>query len=684
MKLLKKSVMVRGIADVALIGCTSRGVSRCPLNLRFQRAYLWYVCALASVLLFVDLDAASSARFTHLSVEQGLSQSTVQAVLQDHIGFLWFGTEEGLNRYDGYTFVVFKHDPQDPKSLPDDIISVLYEDRKQQLWVGTEQGICLFGTLWVAVEGGGLFLRNPVTGVLASFQPDPRNPASLVSFEVTAMLVDHSSRLWVGTLNAGVDLFEPNRQNGTFIHHHHDPKDPKSLSHDEVWGLAEDKVGNLWVATYGGGLNVLDPKTGVFRHYRYQQGNPHSLPTDLLTCVFVDRSGRLWVGTDGAGVLQYDAASDRFLALSHDPSDPASLSQNVVRTIYDDIQGQIWVGTFLGGANLLKKPRRAFGYFNHSAMDPSSLSDPAVASFLEDTEGHIWLGTERGGLDRFDAQTETFIHYRFPASIPGGAAVMSLFQDRRGRIWIGTYRGGLGRFDPQGGKFVVYTHQPGNPKSLGNNEVWAIAENIDGGLWLGTNGGLDRFDTEQGIVTEHFKAPGVGGLVSVGVRSLLLDRQGDLWVGSFGGLNLLRRGSSRFVLYQHKDGDPHTLSNDAVVALYEDRKGWLWAGTLGGGLNRLDRATGEFISYKGFPSNVINGIQEDSSGRLWLSTNHGMSRFNPAIGSVENFDLTNGLQSLQFHLGASLRTRGGHILFGSTDGFYDFDPEAIKPDTYAP
>jgi len=653
--------------------------------------------------------AASTIHFTRLSVEQGMSQATVEAILQDHTGFLWFGTEEGLNRYDGYTFVVFKNDPRDPKSLPDNVVSALFEDRRQRLWVGTEKGLCLFdrpteaftrvqsildrvtsiveaadGTLWVGVEGGGLFLLRPTADAFVSYQPDRQKASSLASFLVSSLLYDRAGRLWVGTRDAGVDLFEEGRPLGRFAHHRHDPSNPNSLAHDDVWGLAEDKAGNLWIATYGGGLDVLDPQTGNFHHYRHRKGDPHSLRTDLLTCVFVDRSGTIWVGTDGAGVQQYDPNSDRFLDFLHDAADPASLSQNVVRSIYEDIQNQLWVGTFLGGANLLKKSRRDFSYLTHDPKDSLSLSDPAIASFLEDHEGGIWLGTEGGWLNRFDRKTRTFLRYRFPSVRPGGSAILSLHQDRRGRIWVGSYQGGLGRFDSRRERFVVYRHRLSDPRSLASDEVWAIAEDNDGALWLATNAGLDRFDPDLGVVTAHFETLSADELVVVGSRALLYDRQGNLWVGSIGGLNLLRHGSSSFVRYRHDERDPRSLSHDSVVALHEDRQGQIWAGTLGGGLNRLDPGSGVFTCYKEFPSNVIFGIEEDSSGRLWLSTNHGLARFTPSTEYLETFDLTNGLESLSFHLGASLKTKSGRLLFGSTDGFYDFDPEAIKPDTYAP
>ncbi|HKV38997.1 MAG TPA: two-component regulator propeller domain-containing protein, partial [Blastocatellia bacterium] len=536
-------------------------------------------------------------------------------------------------------------------------------------------------------EGGGLFSLSSGEDRFTSYRHDSKDPSSLASFAVTALLVDHNGTLWIGTKDSGLESLAPGRPPARFVHHRHAQTDPTSLSYDDIRSLAEDGGGNIWVATYGGGLDVLDSKQGIFRHHRNRPGQPRGLPSDVLTCVFVDRSGTLWIGTDGAGLSKYDSASDAFITFRNSPGDPWSLSRNVVRAIYEDSQTQLWVGTFMGGVNLLKKSRPEFAYWTHDPMDPSSLSDPAVACFLEDAQGQIWLGTEQGWLNRFDARTGTFVRYRFPSSMPGGSAILSLHEDRRGRIWAGSYRGGLGLFDPGRGTFKVFKHQPGDLESLTGDEVWAIAEDGNGALWLGTNDGLDQFDPDRGKVTGHLLTPSASGLSYSGVRALLFDRNGTLWTGSWGGLSCLHRGEDKFIHFHSGGGNVATgegLSNSDVAALHEDRLGRMWIGTVGGGLNLLDPAKDSFTSYQAFPSNFIYGIQEDASGRLWLSTNHGLSRFTPSTGGIENFDLTNGLQSLQFHPAASLRTRSGRLLFGSTDGFYSIDPEAIKPATYAP
>jgi diguanylate cyclase (GGDEF)-like protein/PAS domain S-box-containing protein len=669
------------------------------------------VLGLALILRCVCADAGES-RFTRVSVEQGLSQSTVQAIFQDHVGFIWFGTEEGLNRYDGYTFVVFKHDPNDARSLPDDIISAVYEDGQHRLWIGTQRGLALFdrrtetfsreaavhervtaiaedagGTLWIGTEGEGIFERRP-SGELIVHRPQPQDSSALTSEAVSALICDRRGRLWIGTRDGGVDRLDADRTH--YRHFRHDPHDSTSLAHDDVWGLAEDGKGNIWVATYGGGLSMIDPTTERFRHYQHQEGMAAPTPssgllTNLLTSVIVDGAGAVWVGTVGQGLQRLDASTGRFLHFPHDPRDPGTLSENIVRSIYEDRQGQIWVGTYLGGANLLRRPRHSFGYYTQNAGEPDGLAERNVGAFLEDAQGRIWVGTERGWLHRFDPASGRFVRYRVPSAEPGGSAVLSLYQDRGGRIWVGTYRSGLCRFDPDKGTFEAHRHRADDEESLASDEVWSIKEDTDGALWIGTVVGLDRFDPVHAIVTAHYRFPGPQGLRTFGgVRALLFARNGDLLVGTLDGLQILPKGQATFASHRHDERDPRSLSNDRVVCLREDSRGRFWIGTMGGGLDLFDPATGRFVTYNNFPSNTIYSMEEDRAGRLWVSTNKGLSRLDPQTAQVENFDLANGLQSLQFHMGAGYQTRDGHLMFGSVDGFYYFDPAKIEADTYAP
>jgi diguanylate cyclase (GGDEF)-like protein len=680
-----------------------RGPCRCHRGIERARAPLLAAGCLLAILGTSPVQA-STLRFGRLSVDQGLSQSTVQAIVQDHDGFLWFGTEEGLDRYDGYAITVFRHNAKDPLSLQDDRVSSLHEDAQGRLWIGTEGGLSLFdrrhetfaivpgvkgrvtgfaenpdGTLWIGVEGEGFFERNPTSGAFLVHQHDQNDPESFASWVPSALLRDRSGRLWIGTKDAGLDMSTaPQGKPMRFTHFRRDAGGRRGLSHEEVWGLAETPAGEIWIATYGGGVNVFDPRTGRFRSYRHDPHDPHSLGTDLATAVFVDASGTIWVGTDGAGVQKYEPATDNFRALRNDPRDATSLSQDVVRSFDQDRQGHLWVGTYLGGADVLRTPQHGFGYFTQDPSDPTSLPNPNVASLLEDAQRQVWVGTAGGWLLLFDRGAGAFVQHQLSPALPGA---LSLFQDRAGQYWIGSYRGGLGRFDPLRGVTATYRHSRGDPQSICNDEVWSITEDQGGALWIGTNDGVDRFDSVRGVVTAHFDTPAANGTANAGTRALLTDRKGRLWIGTIAGL--YRIESSPAGIARVRPDDP-ALSRDGVVALHEDRKGLVWLGTLGGGLKSIDPDTAEIRVYKDFPSNAIYGIQEDSRGRLWLSTNHGLSRFDPSTGRSQHFGLSNGLQSLQFNLGANLKARDGHLFFGSVEGLYDFDPDRVELDTVAP
>jgi PAS domain S-box-containing protein len=665
-------------------------------------------CALAC-LASARAGAEALPRFTRLSVEHGLSQATVQAILQDHAGFFWFGTDEGLNRFDGYSFRVFKHDPDDPRSLPHSMISALHEDREKRLWVGTHNGLALFdpvtetftrtgpveervtsiledaaGTMWIGTVGQGLFRRDAGSGTFVSYAHDPGRPASLASQLVSALHRDRRGRLWVGTRDAGLDMLgetavsDPAGRAG-FLHHRHDPRDPRSLPHDDVLGLGEDRAGTLWIATNGGGLASLDPETGTFvRH----PGSGEASGAELMTRILIDRQDVLWVGT-ASGLQRYDRATGRFVTHRHDPADSRSLSRNTIRSLYEDAAGQLWVGTYDGGADVWSRRDAPFRYYTHRNADPSGLAERVVSSLLEDDRGRIWVGTSGGWLHEFEPRSGTFRRYRVPGA-RAHTAVLSLAQDRRGRIWAGTYRDGLAQFDPERGTFTVLDHRPDGARASVADSIWAIEEARDGTLWLGTNTGLVQFDPERRRAVLHHETPTPGGLSYTGVRALLHDREGNLWVGTLGGLNVLLRGKG-VVRYRQEERDPESLSRNAVLALREDGQGRIWAGTMGGGVNVLDQASGKFKAYfRGLQSPVVYRMEEDADGRLWLSTNRGLSRLDPANGRIENFDLTSGLETVQFQVGASLRTRAGRLLFGSTDGFYEFDPRDVRPDTYAP
>jgi ligand-binding sensor domain-containing protein/serine phosphatase RsbU (regulator of sigma subunit) len=616
--------------------------------------------------------------FEHLSVKQGLSQGSVVCILQDRQGFMWFGTQDGLNRFDGYEFTAFKHSPADSSTLNDSFIITIAEDSSGTLWVGslnkpqminrfdpkTETFLRLTtdsadlwkartgsafssysyvdpaGVRWSGGIGAGVSRFDPRTGKTRVFKHDPSNPASLLDDRVYSVYGDRTGTIWVGT-REGLDRFDPITQ--AFIHYRHDDRNPGSLSDNWVWPILEDRADLLWDGTYRGGLNRFDRLTETFIHFRHDDTDPRSLNDDRVYSLYQDRSGMIWVGTDN-GVDRFNPEMAAFARYSKNPKNPFSLVDNSVYSIHVDRLGAAWVGT-LRGLDRLDRSTGKFTHFRHDPSNPASLGENMVQSILEDMSGVMWMGTQSTGLDRFDRATGRFTHFRHDPSNPKSISdnmIYALEEDREGVLWIGTYQGGLNRFDRATGTFKAYVHNDSLPGSLSVQGIWALHEDRDGILWVGTyKGGVDRFDREKETFT-HFR---------------------------------------------HDPSNPTTLSNDAVVCFHEDRAGNLWVGTMSG-LNRFDKMTGTFQRFSekdGLPNSYIVGILEDDRGMLWISTVKGISRFNPQKQTFHNYDQSDGLQGDEFNTNAvAIDPRTGEMYFGGTNGFNVFHPDKVGDNPYVP
>jgi len=660
----------------------------------------------------------ASVDFDRLSIEQGLSQSIVEQMVQDPTGFMWFATEDGLNRFDGYTFTVYRNVPGDPSSLSHNELKAICTDRSGALWVGTfSGGLNRFdpatekaarfgndpedpsslaaatvrsllqdrdGALWVGTQDGGLDRFDPATGGFVHHRHDPADPSSLSHDDVRALFEDRAGELWVGTNGGGLDRLD--RPTGRFAHLRHDPGDPSSLSHDGVTAILEDHLGTLWVGTSGGGLNALDRTTGRFAHYRSDPADPTALASDHVRALLEDTTGTLWVGTDTGGLHRLDRVRGAFTRSTNDPVDPHSLSSDRVYSLYQDRSHVLWVGTYGGGLSRFDVGRKKFRRYRNDPTDPDSLSHDIVWSFAEGADGVMWIGTDGGGLNRWDRTRGHWRHFLPDPDNPASLShrtVRDLLFDRRGALWVATNGGGLDRFDPETGRFEHFRHDPTDPSSLAHDDLRSLLEAPDGSIWVGTfGGGLDRLDPETGRFTHHRNDPhDPSSLSGDFLRHTLVDRQGVLWVGTQGGgLNRLEPGSARFERFVTDPDDPSTISNNHVFALLEARDGTLWFGTFGGGVNRFDRTTGRFERFgsrDGLASDSVYAMLEDDRGRLWISTTRGLSRFDPADGSCRNYDVRDGLQSNEFNGGAAYRSPDGEMFFGGIHGFNAFFPEEI-------
>jgi signal transduction histidine kinase/ligand-binding sensor domain-containing protein len=625
--------------------------------------------------------------FTHITTEQGLSDSRVQAIVQDRAGFIWFGTNNGLNRYDGYDVVAYRHDTTNPHSLSGNFVEDLYEDRSGTLWVGTRSGLNAFdrrtkrftryrhdpadprslsdntviaiyedrsGILWLGTASG-LNRFDRATETFTAYRHDPANPRSLSHNTVRVIYEDRSGVLWLGTLG-GLNRFD--RATETFTAYRHDPANRQSLSHDVVWDIHEDRAGTLWVGTDGGGLSRFDSATAAFTHYRHDPNNPHSLGEDRVDCIFEDASGVLWIGTFGGGLSVLDAARQTFTTYRHDATIPTSLSNDYVADITADRSGLIWIGTHGSGVDVHDPQYLAFTIYRHDPKAATSLASDHVWAVYEDQDDVLWIGTQDRGLDRFDRRNGQVDHYPPDPNNPqrlGYPWVAALQQDQAGALWVGTYGGGLYRLEPASGVFTAYRHDPANPQSLSNDWVWAIDEDQRGSIWIGTLGG---------------------------------------------GLNRLEPATGHITRYRHDPQNPTSLSDDSIWTIHMDRSGVLWVGTFGGGLNRFDPstaimagpATGAFTHYRerdGLSSDRIVSILEDgdagdpAAGNLWIATGRGLSKLDRDRKTFQTYDTTDGLPLTEYNRGR-YKTRSGELLMSSRHGLIAFDPAAVRDDAYIP
>lgn len=657
----------------------------------------------------VPADTEQPLSFERVSLDEGLSQVTVNTILQDSQGFLWIGTDDGLNRYDGYTFTVYKHDPGDPGSLRSNIITALHEDETGDLWVGTQEGLERFdphtqafeqtassfpgdptspvsaitagsdGALWVGLGGrGGLVRYDPLTAraALPSYDADALPP--LDSASVTALHTDPDGYLWVGTYPHGLFRLDP--QTGA-LEHYPQASERAILKGRVVTALEDGPDGALWVGTDAG---VCLLSTAPARCAPTIEG---VYASDLLAA----DDGALWVGALHDGLRRYDPATEETTHYVHDARDASTLGSDYVTTLLQDFSGVLWVGTTSTGLSRSDPGAQSFRHYTHHPDLPTSLGNELVWSIHEDASGTLWVGTQEGLGRRLPGQ-----HAFAPVNLGDDGkqvgAVHAILEDRAGRLWVGTNGGGLLQYDRTTETSTQYLPSEDDSTGLPGRFVGSLAEDADGTLWVGTRrSGLGRLDPATGAFDAY--APVAGDSSSLGhasVTTLYLDGAQTLWVGTRDGLDRFDRSTGTFAHYRHDPNDSTSLSGDLVVDVYEDRAGRLWVSTYGGGLNRLDRATGTFTRYteqnSGLPSNTVLGVLEGpSADALWLSTQgSGLVRFDPEAETFRSYDVDRGVQSKEFNMGAAHRGPGGTLYFGGVNGFNAFDPGRVEDDATPP
>ena len=661
-------------------------------------------------------------KFEHLGTSDGLSQSNVICILQDSRGFMWFGTRDGLNRYDGYQFTVYKNDPLDRKSLGNSFIMDLVEDTKGYIWVATWGGgldrydrrtnqflhfrhdpadrnslssnlvICLMcdsrGVLWVGTEDGGLNMLDSASGHFVHYQYDKADEKSLGGNYVKDICEDSEFNIWVGTTEGGLNLFD--RWTGTFTRFRHDEKNVRSISSNNITAILEDSKHRLWIGANGGGLDLMDKKSRTFVHHKKSDGSKDSLTTNEINYLAEDGEGNLWIGSENEGLSILNTVTGTFQNYLHDDVDPTSIGMNSPYEIYRDSKKNMWIGSFTGGVDFVNRDASKFIHYKHNSS-PYSLSDNHVLCIYEDSHDGIWIGTDGGGLNLFDRKTGRCIHYRHDPRHPNslcGDNVLKVMEDSQGNLWIGTWGHGISVYNRAKKLYTHFKNDAGNPASLSNDNVWTLFEDRQRRIWAGTyGGGLDLYDpVRKSFIHYRHDKNDAASLSSDKVHSVFEDSKGRFWVGTDGGgLDLFDRQTGKCVHHVH-DSSKNSLANDNVGGIFEDKKGDLWIGTTEG-LTRYNVAADHFTVYttrNGLPNDVIFGVLSDDGGNLWISTNKGIARFNPDDGDCRTFGVADGLQANEFKEQAYCKTRSGILYFGGINGFNEILPDKIRSEPFDP
>ena len=658
--------------------------------------------------------------FARLGDAEGLSQGAVRAVTQDAQGFMWFGTEDGLDRYDGYDLRHFIHNRKDAGALPDNWVSSLIRDST--------------GRLWVATDGGGLVWYDVAHARFARAPADEGGGSALSTAHIRGMFEDRHGRLWLATRGSG--LLELDADRSHVRQFRHQPADPDSLGDDSVFSVVEDSFGKLWIGT-AAGLDRLDPQSGRIESFTPRLRLAGAAPPTgavKVSVLHVDAGGTLWIGLDGV-LAKFETATDRLTVRTHRQGDSRSLPEGQITAILEDDAQRFWVGT-TGGLALLDRRNDRFAVVKHDPTNPSSLPDDNVTTLFQDRSGLLWIGTKTGGLARWNPRSWSFGHHRFESTAADG--ITSFAVDRHGKLWVGSFGAGVVAIDPVTGAEQRYRRDAHAALTLHDDTVMAIVTDEQDRIWLGTmSGGIDRLDPVRqeikhfvanpldpaslpapGIMTmlrdsrgriwvgtygggvamidpatdrvrryAHGSAAGESGLTSDRATALAEDRSGLIWIGTDGGgLNVLDPASERFAHFVHDPLNANSLASNTVYAVHIDDAGVVWVGTRGGGLDRVSGApfTDGVMRFQniseadGLSNNTVYGIEADSARTLWLSTNRGLCAVHTGDRTVRIFRRSHGLQDDEFNFGAHYRAPDGVLYFGGGNGYNAFRPELLQ------
>lgn len=642
------------------------------------------------LLLFsFHLSAEENFLITYLGIGQGLSNNSVRAIYQDHSGFLWFGTYDGLNRYDGYEFKIFRNRLNDTTSLPHNYIYSITEDKQYNIWVGTGQGISIYnnlsgkfrpvylllhetgkvikntsnvnvsktdnqGNVFLGTNGWGFIVHEKGNSIGRQIPARIRNRLT-TSYQIRGMTIDRNQRVWLYINELGLCFYDASQRAIRSV-----AQRPATVN-----CMVADDAGNFWLGT-NDGLVLYSVRNGkILKTFQEENGK---LNANLVTSLALSQEGKLWIGTEGGGLSVLDTRNDQMVHLIPGEQRNALSSESIV-AVYIDKEERKWIGTLKGGLNIIDRYKSRFQTYRHDPLDNNSLVNNFAASFYEDEKGQLWIGTDGGGVSVWDRKGAKFTNYRHFAGNASSLSynlVNSIVCDKNKTIWLATFGGGVNRFDKRQKSFIRYRCV--NPLTgTENKNVWRLFTDHFGTLWATTfsSGKLYFFNKEA----DRFE---MFGSEFTDLISLMEDWAGNLWAGDAHQLIWIDRVKKQHRFYEI--GKP-------VRAIYEDTKGGFWLGTEGGGLVLFDRQRGKidkrYADSDGLSNNAVLSILEDNKGHLWLSTFNGLSQFDSKAGTFQNYYQSDGLQSNQFLYSSALKLRSGELVFGGIEGFTIFHPDSL-------
>jgi len=665
-------------------------------------------------------------RFWYLTTKEGLSNDWVRSIAQDKFGFIWVGTDYGLNRFDGYKFHVYKYDPRDSGSIGTNSWFKIMEDSRGNLWILGRHSLYLYdrindrlvskpnwqreGTFSVCEDRDGLLWVSFSTGVFRFYDLDgdsvitysssyinEDDPSRIMRKGFSKMCVDRNNNVWIGSSEG---LYKYDRKRAKFVNYRHDERKPNSLMNDDVNSIVEDSYGRIWVGTYLG-LDVLvnpnePPDKSIFVHHKPVVNKKNTILPGTILSLLEDRDHNLWIGTENGGLCKLDLKKyvlgvDSFIRYVSQEGDEASLNNNSVYSIFQDKQGNIWIGTFAGGVNVTNPVLGKFAHIKKVSGSKNSINNNIVNVFYEDGD-IMWIGTE-GGLNKWDRKRNIFVSYTHDplnSKSIGANAVWAIYKDRLGNLWVGTWGGGLNRFDYATGTFERYRSSSKNLSRINNDNIFSIFEDSYGNLWLGTmGGGLILFDRAKKRFIRYDISN--SGIHTNYVSAIIEVEPGILWLANETSVDVFNVKTKEFKHYFYNANDSTSLSSNKIISLFKDSKNNLWVGT-DAGLNLFDKSSETFKAYTtkdGLPDNCVNSIIEDADGNLWIGTNFGLSKFVNGVRVPEkpvfrNYNYGDGLQGNGFNRRSCYRDRVGRLYFGGSNGFNMFNPREIIDNPYIP